>query len=854
MSKSRPLTPMMAQYRRIRAGLPSDSLLLFRLGDFYELFFEDAQVGASILEIALTKRGEIPMCGIPHHALGNYVGKLLQAGKKVALSEQIKEGSSSKLIERKVTRILSPGAHFDDSLLQASQNNFLAAVLRRGRRAGIGAVELTTGEFTAMSLPADDLKSELDFLAPTEVVYPEKDVRLPEMTAADGRSFSGYEDWNFAEESAEHLLKEHYGVASLDGFGLSGCPEAVGAAGAILHYLSHHLRFDLKHLKTPERRERNDYLELDAVTMRNLEILKPLQSGAPREASLLGVMDDTVTPMGARCLRQWISRPLSRREAIGERQEIIARWLERPQQLERFRETLQEIRDLERSVSRLSLGSGNARDLVVIRLGLEKVPILKEILDSLAQSKDGRLFDQDEVPPTEPTEPAWSAELRGLPELCDLIGRAIRDTPPATIREGGFMCDGFDEHLDELRTAGREGRNWIANLQLEESERTGIPTLKVRYNSVVGYYIEVTRSHLDKVPEDYVRKQTVANGERFVTTRLKEVEGKILGADERAQQWEYELFQKIRETVIQQIESIQRTAAAVARYDALASLAKTAQLHDYCRPEIGEEGILVVEDGRHPVLERSPMVETFVPNDASLGGESPQIALITGPNMAGKSTYIRQIAILSLLAHTGSFVPARRARIDLMDRIFTRIGASDDLSRGQSTFMVEMSETANILNHATERSLIILDEVGRGTSTFDGLSLAWSLVEHLHNRVGAKTFFATHYHELVELSRRLERVGSFQVAVREWNDSIVFVHKIVPGGADRSYGIQVARLAGIPAPVLVRAREILERLERADLRPDGPEKASRSRRRSERERLEKLAPAPQPDLFSWTTE
>ena len=854
MSKPKPLTPMMAQYRRIRSELPGESLLLFRLGDFYELFFEDAQVGSEILEVALTKRGAVPMCGIPFHAASAYLGKLLRAGKKVAICDQVEEARPGKLVKREVTHVLSPGTHFDESILQAGQNNYLVCLVRQGDQIGLSRVDLTTGEFAVTEVAVESLSAELERLNPAEVVFPEGDRQLTDCLAREQWTLSPYEDWVFGEETAAFSLKEQAGVASLDGFGLRHREVAIAAAGGALHYLSQHLRHDLNHLQSVQFYQRSDSLVLDRITLKNLEVLEPLHREAPKSASLYGAMNQTVTPMGSRSLRQWISQPLAKAEPIRERQGIIGRWLQRPDLLETLRGHLKNIRDLERTLSRLSLGSGNARDLVIIKDGLGQIPRLREIVSELMEVEDG--LEESLLSDPEAGVDSAGAGLLGRllddlnpqPELMRLIDQAISDEPPATIREGGMIRDGFDAKLDELRSAGREGKNWIAGLQRDEAERTGINSLKVRFNSVFGYFIEVTKSNLDKVPEHYIRKQTIANGERFITPELKEVEGKILGAEERSQKLEYELFQTVREAVVQQLGIIQSCAVSVGQLDVLGSFAESARLHDYCRPVIGNGGELKIVDGRHPVLDLALVGERFVPNDTHLGGDGPQLALITGPNMAGKSTFIRQVALLALLAHTGSFIPAESAKIDLLDRIFTRIGASDDLARGQSTFMVEMNETANILNNATPRSLVILDEVGRGTSTFDGLSLAWSIVEHLHNQIGAKTLFATHYHELTELGARLKRVGNYRVAVKEWDDRIIFVRKIIPGGADRSYGIQVARLAGIPKAVLERAKGILDRLERSDLNPSGAP-VSQSRDRAERKKLRNLEPPPQLDLF-----
>ncbi len=847
---------MMAQYRHIRSELPEDALLLFRLGDFYEMFFEDAQCGAEILEVALTKRGDIPMCGIPFHAAGNYLGKILKAGKKAAICDQVEEARPGKLVKREVTQILSPGTHFDETILQSSRNNYLLSVVRHEERVGIASVDLTTGEFGVTDMSLALMRTELERLRPAEIIFPEGDTVLAQQLEHEAWNLSSYEDWVFGRETAEHALKEQLDVGSLDGYGLRDRVEAVLAAGSVVHYLGHHLRRDLGHLKPLEFYERSEFLVLDRITLKNLEVLEPSHRDAPRSACLFGALNHTVTPMGARCLRQWMSQPLAGQAAILRRQNVVQLWLNQPRLLEQFRTVLRDIKDLERTISRLSLGHGNARDVVVIRNGLEGIPQLQSVLEPLLGSvadANTELLDETRDPDAPREDLAYlqtlARQLDPLPDLTALIARAIADEPPTTLKEGDLIRDGYDSRLDELRAAGRDGKKWIAGLQRDEAERTGITSLKVRFNSVFGYFIEVTRSNLDKVPEHYIRKQTIANGERYITPELKEVEGKILGAEERAQKLEYELFLELRAQVVAQLRAIQQTAAAVGQLDVLAGFADAARLHDYCRPELGDEGQLEILDGRHPVLERSLVGERFVPNDTELSTDQTQVALITGPNMAGKSTYIRQVALLALLAHTGSYIPARSARIDLLDRIFTRIGASDDIARGQSTFMVEMSETANILNNATARSLVILDEVGRGTSTFDGLSLAWSIVEHLHNQIGSKTLFATHYHELTELAGRLERVKNFRVAVKEWDDRILFVRKIVPGGADKSYGIQVARLAGIPKTVLKRAKGILERLERADLNPAGGAQ-SKTAPKSERAKLKDLAPPPQLDLFA----
>ncbi len=868
------LTPMMAQYRRIKSELPKDALLLFRLGDFYEMFFEDAIAGAQLLNVALTKRGTVPMCGIPHHAFNGYVARILRAGRKVAVCDQVEEARPGQLVKREVTQILSPGTHFDERLLAAERNNFLAAVYPIGKTTGIAVVDLTTGDFRTTETESDaELLTELERLRPAETIYPGEAGSLRTLLQGTPGILIGHDDWVFAPETAVFTVREHFKVAALDGFGLKGRVAATGAAGAALHYLTQHLRRDVKHLTRITFYQCRDYLVLDSTTLRNLEILEPLHRDAPRNTSLYGALNRTVTPMGARLLRNWLTQPLSAVGPIRRRQDAVQSWLGNGAALEAFRVKLAEVRDLERTVSRLSVGTGNGRDLHALRLALEQVPALKAVGDDVRShtSNAERGMRNAELSqslltsaPTEETGSAppslldeLFAQVTELPALVELISRAIVDEPPLALKEGGLIRDGFDPNLDELRAASRGGKDWIAQLKQKEVERTGIASLKVGFNSVFGYYLEITKANLDKVPPDYIRKQTIANGERFITPDLKAMEGKILGAEERAMKLEYELFLRVREEVIGSLAAIQQTAAALANLDALACFAETARHFNYTRPEVADAGQLLLRDARHPVLDQALTEERFVPNDTELasvaaGGTSaatsPQIALITGPNMAGKSTYIRQVALLALLAHTGSFLPAASARVDLVDRIFTRIGASDDLARGQSTFMVEMSETANILNNATARSLIILDEIGRGTSTFDGLSLAWSIVEHLHNQVGAKTLFATHYHELTELAARMPRLRNYNVAVREWHDQIIFLRKIVEGGTDKSYGIQVARLAGVPKEVLERAKVILGNLEESELTPEGTVRQT-NRRQQDREKLQQLEVNPQLDLF-----
>jgi len=890
MSAEATLTPMMAQYRRIKGELPKDVLLLFRLGDFYEMFFEDAVVSSQLLQLTLTQRNGIPMCGLPHHAANNYIGRLLKAGRKVAICDQTEEAKPGKLVQREVTSILSPGTHFDDRLLRAERNNFLASIALHGSTYGLACVDLTTGDFRLTELTGDKaLLAELDRLRPAELIFPGASKALSELLSENSTQLSPHDDWVFMPETALFTLREHFKVASLDGFGLRNRTAATGAAGAILHYLSTHLRRDVAHLTRLGFYEVADYLILDSISLRNLEILETIHADAPRNTTLFGALNQTVTPMGARRLRDWLTQPLAAEEPIRRRQDAVQSWLDHPPALAAFRARLAEVRDLERTVSRLSLGSGNARDLLALRLALEQLPSVKAaVAGATLPGPDAPQCDLLPGPAMEESlEPSelghLGSLLRELPDLIELLGHAVADEPPLAVKEGGMIRDGFSTELDELRSAARGGKDWLAKLQQDEIARTGIPSLKVGFNSVFGYYIEVTKSHLAKVPGDYVRKQTVASGERFITQDLKVMESKILGSEERATKLEYDLFLRLREEVLNHLKSIQETASALGQLDVLASFAELARIQGWNRPEVRDEGRIQIQEGRHPVLELRMTEERFVPNDTDLNLESHQIALITGPNMAGKSTYIRQVALLAVLAHTGSYIPVASARIDLCDRIFTRIGASDDLARGQSTFMVEMNETANILNNATRRSLVILDEIGRGTSTFDGLSLAWSIVEHLHHQVGAKSLFATHYHELTELasphvsgspnsqdsaseraSGRLQRVRNYNVAVREWNDQIIFLRKIQPGPADKSYGIQVARLAGVPRSVIDRAKTILRVLEEAELNlqhvavPDGGTLSetnagsgrSRRVRRLERDALQELTPPPQLDLFS----
>ncbi len=797
---------MMRQYQRIRAELPADVLLFFRLGDFYELFFEDAKTASAILNVALTQRQTTPMCGVPYHAAEHYIARLITAGKRVAICDQKGEVRPGQLVDREVTQILSAGTVIDPKLLDATRNHYLAAAYQQRGRCGFAYLDLTTGEFCVTELAGlPELLDELGRVSPAEFLI--ADDPAQQASFADLAQVQPYDAHAFTFEQAQFDLLEHFKVQSLDGFGCSRLPLAVSAAGAIVHYLRHQLRRSLGHVLALRTYQPEHFLVLDATSQSHLEIVKPRAEGG---TSLLQALDRTVTSMGARQLRQWLLHPLRDLDLLRQRQQFIADCLEAPERLRRLRDALREVRDLERTVGRLSQASGNGRDLAALQSSMAAVPALQTMAASLPCAADDLLNASEG---TCALQAEFAAGMAPLPELVARLQSAVAEEPPATLKDGGIFRDGYHPELDELRNASTLGKNWIAELQEREVERTGIKSLKIRYNSVFGYYIEITKSNLGSVPADYHRKQTTANGERYITPALKEVESRILGAEERARQLEYELFSQLRDEVLAHAASLQRTAATIARLDALSALAETARQFGYRRPRLRPPGVIRIADGRHPVLDQQLAGDKFVPNDILLDGPENRLIILTGPNMAGKSTYLRQTALLVLMAQIGSFLPAASAEIGLVDRIFTRVGANDDLSRGQSTFLVEMNETANIIHHATAHSLVILDEIGRGTSTYDGLSIAWSVAEWLHDRVGALTLFATHYHELTELAKTHPAVKNYTVAVREWADEIVFLHKIIPGAADKSYGIQVARLAGLPAEIIARAKEVLARLE-----------------------------------------
>jgi len=812
------LSPMMQQYRRLRSSIPADTLLLFRLGDFYELFFEDAKEASLLLNVALTKRNDVPMCGVPYHAAQSYVAKLIKAGRRVAICDQTSEPQPGKIVSRDITQIISAGTVSDLDLLESKRANYLGAVFVDGGMFGFAYADLSTGEFRLTQLQnRQGVLDELVRVSPSEILVSDEQKRQ----FADVDGVLGYDTYAFLPEQAAFTLCEHFKVKSLDGFGCAEMPQALAAAGAIVHYLKHQLRRNIDHLTSLRCDAPAQYVVLDAATQTNLELV---ESRSARDTSLLAVLDRTITPMGGRKLRAWILQPLRNLTELERRQQMIADLLQEPDLLASLRASLKSMRDIERAAGRLSQASGNARDLVALKTSLQQIPMLKAELQKLIERTSfGRarptVAEDDGTPNASPARTGRALpsrlqdDLREMPELGDKLTRALLDDPPLALKEGGIFRDGYDVDLDQLRQASRDGKNWISQLQEREIAATGIKSLKVRYNSVFGYFIEVTRSNLASVPAHYTRKQTTVGGERFITPELKEMEAKILGADERARQLEHQLFLKLRDETLRELEPLQQTAVAIAVLDVICALAETARLFRYCRPKLNDTLRLVIKDGRHPVLDQNLVEEKFVPNDASLDGENMRLAIITGPNMAGKSTYIRQVALIVLMAQIGSFVPAESAEIGLVDRIFTRVGANDDLARGQSTFMVEMNETSNIVNNATEHSLVILDEIGRGTSTFDGLSIAWSVAEFLHDKIKPRTLFATHYHELTKLAEDRSGVCNFNVAVREWNDQIIFLRKIVPGGADKSYGIQGARLAGLPKEILDRAKDILSKLE-----------------------------------------
>jgi len=805
-------TPAMRQYAHFKKQHP-DSVLLFRMGDFYETFYDDAKICARVCGLTLTSRsqaeGAIPLAGFPYHSIDTYLKRLVAAGFKVAVCDQVQDPREAKgLVDRDVTRVVTPGTLTEESILNAKANNFLAAIAPFKNQTGIAWVDLSTGRFLVQEVEPGQLLDELGRIAPAECLVPDSQYRtedslLEPVRHVIGGHWTPRPDWAFDPTSGRKALLEHFGVASLEGFGCGGLRTGLGAAGGVLDYLQETQRGSLGNITKIERFLRSDYLILDKNTQQSLELVETLRTRR-QDTTLLGVLDVTVTPMGGRLFRQMVLYPLRVVERIQRRQDAVRELVEQPMLRDEVRAILRNIYDIERIASKVAYRRANPRDLVGLKQSAAALPTLRE---RLAECTSAHLAD-------------IHRNLDTLDDLRDLIERSIVPDPPTSLTDGGIIRDGYSAELDEERSIARDGKSWIARFQAEEIARTGIDSLKVGYNRVFGYYIEVTNTHADKVPQHYTRKQTLKNAERYITPELKEWEGKILGADERAKELEYDLFVEVRDQIAAQTERLQHVGSLVAQIDCFASLAHVATERGYCAPEVADDLVIQITDGRHPVLEVTLEAGRFVPNDLFLDGDENRMAIVTGPNMAGKSTYIRQAGLLVLMAQMGGFIPAKKAHIGVVDRIFTRVGASDELARGQSTFMVEMIDVANILNNATERSLLVLDEVGRGTSTFDGVSIAWAVSEHVQEHLRARTLFATHYHELTELALLLEGVRNYNIAVREWKDEIVFLHKIVEGGTDKSYGIHVARLAGIPREVIERAKKILANLEAASLTPD----------------------------------
>lgn len=804
-------TPMMRQYLEIKEQ-HSDAILFFRLGDFYEMFFEDAKEATRILHITLTAReagkgNKVPMCGIPHHAANNYIARLIKQGKKVAICEQTEEpGPGKKLVKREITKIITPGTFIADEILDASVNNYILSLNPHGEKFGLAYADISTGEFRVTELDnLEDLLAELYKISPSECLIPEsfsKEKNYKEIRDVSLGAVTVKEDWSFDFELAQKEIKSHFLVQTLEGFGCASLKAAVGSAGALLRYLKHTQKSALANIDAISTYHGDQFMVIDRNSQRNLELTQNMEDLSTR-ATLLEVLDDAKTPMGKRRLKQWILNPLVDVREINARLDSVQYFCDAPDKRRRIRTVLGEIYDIERLSSKVSMGSANARDMIALSFSLKQVDKLKKDL-------------QGDVPQKLGTLSKW---LDDFSDITGWIDRCIADEPPVSVREGGIIRKGYDARVDELRGLIGNSKDWLADLQKQEIERTGIGSLKIGYNQVFGYYIEISNAKLDAVPQEYIRKQTLVNAERFVTPALKEHEAKILGAEERIKNVEYEIFCALRDKVGAGFERLRRTSEAIADMDVLSDLAETADRNRYSRPRIVEANAISIKAGRHPVLERILKDKQFVPNDVTMDDEEDRIFIITGSNMAGKSTFIRQVALLTIMAQIGSFVPAAEAEIGIVDRIFTRVGASDRLYRGMSTFMVEMIETANILNNATRKSLIILDEIGRGTSTFDGVSIAWAVVEFIHHRLkGAKALFATHFHELTELTRIMRGIKNYHLAIQEWGEEVVFLYKVKEGSCDESFGIHVAKLAGMPGEVVKRAREILSNLQRDSFR------------------------------------
>lgn len=806
------LTPMMQQYMKTKEQY-KDCILFYRLGDFYEMFFEDAITASRELEITLTGRNcgmeeRAPLCGVPYHAVEGYLNRLVQKGYKVAICEQVEDPKLTKgIVKREVVRIVTPGTNLNTQALDASRNNYLMCIVYLGDHFGLSVADVTTGDYFVTELESErKLFDEIAKYEPSEIICNEallvSGVNLEDLKNRLGIAIYALDAWYFDDQSCIKTLKEHFQVASLEALGVTDFGSGMIAAGGLLQYLYETQKNSLSHLSNLTAYTTGKYMLLDSSSRRNLELCETLREKQKR-GSLLWVLDKTKTAMGARTLRSFVEQPLIDKNEIVRRLDAVTELTENAITREELREYLAPVYDLERLISRITYQSANPRDLIAFKSSLQMLPHIKCVLSDLTSPLLTELYDN----------------LDSLDELCSLIEEAIVDEPPLAMKEGGIIKQGFHEEVDKLRNAKTEGKTWLAQIEEEEREKTGIKNLRIKYNKVFGYYLEVTNSYRDLVPDYYIRKQTLTNAERYITPRLKELEDMILGAEDKLYALEYALYCEVRDRLASEVVRIQKTAKAIAHLDVYASLAYVAERNHYIRPNINEKGTIDIKNGRHPVVEKMIPNEMFIANDTYLDDKKNRISIITGPNMAGKSTYMRQTALIVLMAQIGSFVPADSANIGIVDRIFTRVGASDDLASGQSTFMVEMTEVANILRNATSKSLLILDEIGRGTSTFDGLSIAWSVVEHISNKrlLGAKTLFATHYHELTELEGKLDSVNNYCIAVKEQGDDIVFLRKIVKGGADKSYGIQVAKLAGVPENVIMRAKEIVNELVEADI-------------------------------------
>lgn len=818
------LTPMMKQYMETKSQY-QDCILFYRLGDFYEMFFEDALTASRELEITLTGKNcgqeeKAPMCGVPYHAVEGYLNRLVAKGYKVAICEQVEDPKTTKgIVKREVVRIVTPGTNLDTQALDETKNNYIMCIVYIADRYGVSVADISTGDYFVTEIPdSAKLLDEIYRFSPSEIICNEafymSGVDMDGMKDRLGITIYSLESWYFDDEVCRKKLLEHFEVSSFAGLGLADYDCGIISAGALLQYLLETQKNSLSNLTHITPYAAGKFMMIDSSTRRNLELCETLREKQKR-GSLLWVLDKTKTAMGARTLRKYVEQPLIDKTEIIRRLDAVQELKEQAISREEIREYLSPVYDLERLITKIAYGSANPRDLTAFRSSLEMLPALLYILQEM---KAELLKD-------------LAVDLDPLEDLCILVKKAIREDPPIAMKEGNIINDGYNEEVDKLSRAKSDGKDWLAKLENDEREKTGIKNLKIKYNKVFGYYLEVTNSYKEMVPEYYTRKQTLANAERYITPELKELEDMILGAEDKLYALEYELYSEVRDLIASQIERIQKTAKAVAALDAFASLALVAERNNYVRPKINEKGVIDIKEGRHPVVERMIPNEMFISNDTYLDDKKHRISIITGPNMAGKSTYMRQTALIALMAQIGSFVPAKSANIGLSDRIFTRVGASDDLASGQSTFMVEMTEVANILRNATSKSLLILDEIGRGTSTFDGLSIAWAVIEYISDSrlLGAKTLFATHYHELTELEGKIDNVNNYCIAVKEKGDDIVFLRKIVKGGADKSYGIQVAKLAGVPELVIGRAKEIVEELSDEDITARVSEIASKER-------------------------